>query len=193
MQPVDVLVVGGGPAGIASALFLSHVAPELTDRMLVVEKEHYPREKFCAGAVGERAYRLLSSIGVQLCTPSVPVSSIAFRAMGETLEVRGDAIGRVVRRIEFDDELATVARSRGIRVLDGVRVTGVTLGTHGSSVATSAGEFRPRVLIGADGVGSIVRRAFGYASAQYNAQALEVDTELVPADLPRDVLLFDVS
>jgi flavin-dependent dehydrogenase len=193
VQPVDVLIVGGGPAGIASALFLAHAAPQLTDRILVLEKERYPREKFCAGAVGARALTLLASIGVTLSSPSVSISSIALRALGETRVVRGHDIGRVVRRIEFDAELAQVARSRGIRVLDGVRVTGLAMSSPTLSVETSAGVLRPRVVIGADGVGSFVRRALGYAAAPYNAQALEVDTELAPGDLPRDVLLFDVS
>ncbi len=190
---MDVLIVGGGPAGIASALFLAHAAPELTGRILVLEKERYPREKFCAGAVGARAFTLLASIGVTLSSPSVPISSIALRALGETRVVRGRDIGRVVRRLEFDAELAEVARARGIRVRDGVRVSGLTAEGHSLSVETSAGVFRPRVVIGADGVGSVVRRALGYGAAPYNAQALEVDTEIVAGDLPRDVLLFDVG
>jgi flavin-dependent dehydrogenase len=143
--------------------------------------------------VGERAFRLLASIGVTPQCPAVPVSSIAVRALGETRVVRGEDIGRVVRRVEFDAELAGIARARGIRVLDGVRVTDLELLTHGARVQTSAGEFRPRMVIGADGVGSIVRRALGYGAAPYNAQALEVDTEIVPSDLPRDVLLFDIN
>src|SRR5689334_21755676 len=102
-----VLVVGGGPAGIATALFLAHAAPGLTDRILVLEKERYPREKFCAGAVGARADRLLASIGVTVDVPSAPINGIAFRAMGKTVAVREPGAGRVVRRIEFDDALAS--------------------------------------------------------------------------------------
>jgi flavin-dependent dehydrogenase len=190
---VDVLIVGGGPAGIASALFLAHAAPELTGRILVLEKERYPREKFCAGAVGARAFTLLASIGVTLASPSVPISSIALRALGETRVVRGREIGRVVRRIQFDAELVEVARARGIAVRDGVRVNGLASQGRTLAVETSAGVFQPRVVIGADGVGSVVRRALGYGAAPYNAQALEVDTEQVAGDLPRDVLLFDVG
>lgn len=193
MQRVEILIVGGGPAGLSAALFLSHAAPELTPRILVLEKDAYPREKFCAGAIGARADRLLGSIGVIVDVPSVPISGIAFRASGGAVEVRGQSIGRVVRRIEFDYELARIARARGIRVLDGQRVTSVSPDGNGYSVRCSAGDIYTRVLIGADGVGSIVRRAFGFGAARYNAQALEVDTEPVPGDLDRDLLLFDVS
>ena len=71
VEHVEVAIVGGGPAGISAALFLSHAAPELTDRIVVLEKEHYPREKYCAGGVGARADKLLGSIGVPVDVPGV--------------------------------------------------------------------------------------------------------------------------
>src|SRR5262245_55302727 len=119
----DVLIVGGGPAGASTALFLAHAAPELTDRILIVDKEHFPREKYCAGGVGARADRLLSSIGVTVEVPSVWLNGVAFRAMGKTVVVREGEIGRVIRRIEFDCELLRAAERRGVSVLEGARVS----------------------------------------------------------------------
>lgn len=188
-----VLVVGGGPAGIATALFLAHAAPALTARIVVVEKERYPREKFCAGAVGARADRLLASIGVTVDVPNEPIGGIAFRAMGRTVSVREPGAGRVVRRIEFDDALATAARRRGIRVLDGVKVTSIRFGAHSVDVESNSGAFEADVVVGADGVGSVVRRALGFADTPYSAQAIEVDTPPVESDVSRDLILFDVS
>jgi flavin-dependent dehydrogenase len=191
--PYAVLIVGGGPAGIATALFLAHVAPGLTERIVVLEKERYPREKFCAGAVGARADKLLSSIGVSIDVPSAPIGGIAFRALGQTAYVREPDAGRVVRRIEFDDALARSAKRRGIEVLDGVKVSAIRLGAHGVRVESSAGPLDAEVVVGADGVGSVVRRALGFADTPYLAQALEVDTPPVESDVAREFLLFDVS
>lgn len=188
-----VVVVGGGPAGISTALFLSHAAPEWTDRVVVLEKERYPREKYCAGALGARADRLLETIGVAVDVPSAPISGIAFRALGETITVREPGAGRVVRRIEFDDALARHAKRRGIRVLDGAKVTAVRIGGHGVELDTTAGALEADVVVGADGVGSIVRRALGFSDTPYLAQAIEVDTDHVSSDLSRDLILFDVS
>jgi len=188
-----VLVVGGGPAGIATALFLAHAAPSLSDRIVVLEKEKYPREKFCAGAVGARADRLLASIGVVVDVPSAPIGGIAFRAMGRTVSVREPGAGRVVRRIEFDAELAACAKRRGIRILDGVRVTAVRFGAHEVEIESSRGTLESDVVVGADGVGSIVRRSLGFPDTPYSAQALEVDTPPAPSDVSRDLILFDVS
>lgn len=185
--------MGGGPAGMATALFLAHAAPHLIDRMLVVEKERYPREKFCAGGVGKRADHLLGRIGLHVAVPSVPVNAIAFRAMGRTTVVREHGIGRVVRRIEFDHELAELARQRGIQVKEGLRVLGVSRTGAELEVDTSSGPIRTKVLVGADGVQSVVRRAMGFGAGKYRAQALEVDTEPTDSDLERDVLLFDAT
>jgi flavin-dependent dehydrogenase len=178
---------------VATALFLANAAPHLLDRVIILEKEHYPREKFCAGGIGARADRLLSSIGVTVDVPSVSVNGVAFRAMGQTSVVRDGEIGRVVRRIEYDAELARIARTRGVEIIEGAKVQGLRRVDGGYEIDSSQGSFRATVLVGADGVGSVVRRSLGFGATRYRAQALEIDTEMVDDDLPRDVLLFDAS
>ncbi len=193
MRETAVLIVGGGPAGVATALFLTHAAPALTDRIIILEKETYPREKFCAGAIGTRGDRLLSSIGITVDVPSVPIDGMGFRAMGKTTLVREGGIGRVIRRIEYDAELARIAKRRGIEIIEDAKVGSLRRVASGFEVDSSKGLFRCSVLIGADGVGSVVRRGLGFGSTRYRAQALEIDTEAAQDDLPRDVLLFDAS
>lgn len=190
---VETIIVGGGPAGLATAIFLAHAAPQLAERILVLEKEHYPRDKFCAGGLGARADRLLARAGVYVNVPSVPVSAIALRLGDDEIVGRDQHIGRVVRRIEFDHELANVARSRGIRIVEGARVDGVHIDRDGVIVHGSAGTFRGRTLVGADGVGSFVRRALGLPGGRFRAQVIELDTEPTDGDPPRDTLLFDLS
>ncbi len=174
-------------------MFLAHHAPALAGRIVVLEKEHYPREKYCAGGVGARADKLLSTIGVTVDVPSVHLNGVAFRAKGQTLVVREGDIGRVVRRVEFDHALAKVAMDRGISVIQGARVEHLRRLSSGFEVDSSHGTHSCRVLVGADGVASVVRRAFGFVSTRYHAQALELDTEHVDGDLPRDVILFDAT
>lgn len=187
------LIVGGGPSGLATALFLQVAAPELTGRIVVLEKEKYPREKFCAGAVGARAEAALRAIGVTVDVPSVAIDALAVRAQGRTRTVESRAAGRVVRRIEFDHALARVAIERGIDLRDGVRATGLALRPDGVTVETSAGPIDADVLVGADGVSGFVRKALGIPKASYRAQAVEVDTEPVASDLPRSTILFDLG
>jgi flavin-dependent dehydrogenase len=100
----------------------------------------------------------------------------------------------VVRRVEFDHALAMAARARGIQIVDGDPVVSLRIDRQdGVEVRTRAGHYRSRVLVGADGVGSIVRRTLGLGSGRWRAQALEVDTEPVDGDLARDLLFFDLS
>ncbi len=193
--------MGGGPAGLSTALFLAHARPELTERIVVLEKATYPREKFCAGAVGARADKLLASIGVVVDVPSAPFNGIAFRCQGGELVGREAGIGRVVRRKQFDHELARIAQSRGIRVREGAALEALRRNSKGYELSVSgpgagfarAGRLQARVLVGADGVGSVVRKRLKFESTRYLAQALEIDTEQVESDLARDLILFDVS
>lgn len=192
---VDVVIVGGGPAGLSTALFLTHVAPALRERILVLERGKYPRDKICAGAVGARADRALASIGVRVNVPNVPIRGLSIRANGKFLAVRreGPIIGRVVRRIEYDQALASHVVERGITIREAVKVDNIVVNANAVRLSTSAGDICARVVVGADGVGSIVRRSAGFPRGTFMAQAMEVDTRFAASDGERDVLHFDVE
>ncbi|WP_438014633.1 FAD-dependent monooxygenase [Sorangium sp. So ce315] len=192
MSANEVVIVGGGPAGVSTAIFLAHHRPAFADRIVVLEKERYPRDKFCAGGLGERADLTLAAAGVTIDVPSVPVNGVSAAFQAGELALREGRIGRVVRRIEFDRALAGAARARGIRIVEGARVTAAALGPRGAQVESSAGAFAGRVVVGADGVGSVVRRAMGLPFGKLRAQAVEVDTEPVAGDRARDLLHFEM-
>jgi menaquinone-9 beta-reductase len=161
--------------------------------VVVLEKDRYPRDKFCAGAIGARADQALARIGVTVDVPSVPIDGMSL-ALGEgTLAARGGGIGRVVRRIEYDHALAEIAAERGARVYDGVRVSALHVGARDVSVESTAGTWRAQVVVGADGVGSFVRRAMGLGAGSLRAQVIELDTEEVRGDPARDMLHFDAT
>jgi menaquinone-9 beta-reductase len=185
----DVAIIGGGPAGISTALHLRAAAPAA--RVIVLEKARYPREKICAGGIGARAFRLLERIGVEVASPHVALDAVAIRVAGETIVVREPGCGAVVRRVEFDHAFARCAIDRGIEVRDGCAVQTIAVDGDGVAVATEDATLRARCVVGADGVAGIVRRRAGFARGALRAQVVELDTEAAPADLPRDTVVFD--
>lgn len=189
----DVVIVGGGPAGTTAAIALVHAAPELASRVVVVEKGRYPREKYCAGALGARGEKILRAMDAMPDVPSAPVDGISFRGAEGEIAASVGAIGRVVRRIELDHALAKIAASRGVDVRDDTRVEGVAANVGGAIVETSRGRIDARIVVGADGVGSVVRKAMGLGAGALRAQVLEVDTESVAGDRDRTLLHFDAS
>jgi flavin-dependent dehydrogenase len=185
----DVAVVGGGPSGISTALHLQAAAPRA--RIVVLEKERYPREKICAGGIGARAFRLLERIGVEVGCPHVALDAVAMRVGGETIVVREPGCGAVVRRVEFDHAFARIAIARGIAVRDGCAVQQLAVSDGGVAITTAHDTLHARCVIGADGVGGIVRRQLGLARGALRAQVVELDTEAAAIDLPRDTAVFD--
>jgi flavin-dependent dehydrogenase len=191
----DVVIVGGGPAGLSTALFLTHLEPRLRKRIVVLESAHYPREKICGGAVAARGDQALAEIGVHVDVPSVAFSRMSVAmSVGTHVTRPGAALGRVIRRIEFDHRLAEIARARGIAIEEGVKVQTYQADSDGVTLRTSAGELRAKVVVGADGVSGVIRKGIvGQESATWRAQVLEIDTEVLPNDRPRDLVHFDLS
>jgi flavin-dependent dehydrogenase len=191
VHEVDVAIVGGGPAGLSTALHLHAAAPRA--RVVVLEAEVYPREKICAGGVGGRGLRILDKLGISVDCPMVPLAAMAIRVGKHSIVTREPDLGVVVRRIEFDHALAKQALARGIDVRDGCPVRALAIGGHHVDLETARGPIRARAVVGADGVGGIVRRTAGFPRGELRAQVVELDTEAAPGDEPRDTIMFDFT
>ena len=189
----DVVIVGGGPAGSTTAIALAKAAPGRS--IVLLEKASYPREKYCAGALGGRGEKLLAELGAFPDVPSVPLEGISVHGFGGGRKESVGPIGRVVRRAEFDHALAKIAASRGVTIVEEARALSIEdeSGSGRTRVTTPRGDYRARVVVGADGVGSAVRKAMGHGAGRLRAQVLEVDTEPVAGDLERTLIHFDLT
>jgi flavin-dependent dehydrogenase len=188
----DLIIIGGGPSGISTALHVHAAAPQT--KMIVLEAKPYPREKICAGGIGARAFRKLEKIGVSVDCPMVKLNAVALRVGTETILAREPDLGVVVRRVEFDHAFAKRAIERGIEVRDNCPVTAITIADDHVRVETESGDsYEARAVVGADGVGGIVRRATGFPRGELRAQVVELDTEDLPIDQPRDTIVFDFT
>ena len=159
MERRDVVIVGSGPAGAATALRLAARDPALAARTVMLEKARHPREKTCAGGVIPKALRLLEELGVAFRAPHAQVDGAAVEVPGRGVRVTAPDLCRVVRRAEFDADLAWAARDRGVELREEEHVTHLARDGAGVRVETNRRTYWTPLVVGADGSGSAVRRA----------------------------------
>lgn len=169
------IIVGSGPAGSATALGLAAAAPALAGRTLLLDKARHPRDKTCAGGVIPGARHVLAGLGVPLDVPHATVDRAGVGIPGRRLAVAGRDLCRVVRRREFDARLAWAARDRGVELREETRVLHLARDGAGVRVETDHGTYWAPVVVGADGSGSVVRRALVPGPAGPIARAVMAD------------------
>jgi geranylgeranyl reductase family protein len=149
----DVVVAGAGPAGVSTAVALKRRGI----RVVVVDRATFPRAKPCGGGLTGHTVEAMAALGLELTVPSVPSPRARVRFGSEVRTVELGRPVRVVRREEFDHSLVEQARALGVEVREDTALEGFTVEDGGVTVG-AAGRIRARVLVGADGVGSLVRK-----------------------------------
>lgn len=153
-----VIVIGGGPAGTAAALYLAQRAPDLAAQTLIIEAKTYPRPKICGGGITVHGEEQLSRLGVRIDVPQFTVNRIVFKLGKQAFGVPHINAMRIIQRSEFDEALAQAAIDRGIPFHTGEKLLDLRVVDDCVEVTTDKGHYTAKVLIGADGSRSTVRR-----------------------------------
>ncbi|WET76442.1 NAD(P)/FAD-dependent oxidoreductase [Amycolatopsis sp. QT-25] len=149
----DVIVVGGGPAGLAVALGCARAGMDV----VVCEKRTGVIDKACGEGLMPGAVRALAALGID--PPGYPIEGITYRqgaTVAHAMFRAGSGLG--VRRTALHDALRTGIYRQGVPVLP-MAITELT--QHDGHVR--AGELRARYLVAADGLHSTVRDLAGLA------------------------------
>ena len=170
-ETADVIVVGAGPAGAATAYHLARAGLDV----LLLDKAHFPRDKVCGDALTPRAVKELLAMGVDLQQPGW-VRTRGARACGGGLRVEMDwpdtsgypGFGLVRTRQDFDHLLAERAQAAGARLQQGTKVTDVLLDErtdHARGVVARRDgvehRYGARLVVAADGASSRVAVRMG--------------------------------
>jgi len=155
LAEADVVIVGGGPAGLATALELRRMGHDV----LVVDGAEPPIDKACGEGLMPDGAQALRRLGVEIADSRVaPIHGIRYLDGEERAEARfpGEP-GLGIRRTVLHQALVDRAVATGVRALWGVVVRG--LGDQG--LQTDKGHLRANWIVGADGLHSRVRQWAG--------------------------------
>ena len=176
-ERTGVLVVGGGPAGASAAWHLARLGVPVT----VVDRARFPRDKVCAEYLSPQAARILDAMGVMPAIERTrparlagmrvrsPAGSVISGSFAGAHRFRGHCDrGLALRRTLLDAILLDAARSAGARIVERVRVTalahgsdGTVTGVEGVSGSGAAWRASARLVVGADGLRTVVGRRAG--------------------------------
>lgn len=160
-QRADLIVIGGGPAGAATALRMRQLSP--SSKVVLLDKASFPRDKICGDGLGPHAISELAMLGAsEVLSGHEPVTRIELRGPGGA---RFDGViprpGYVIRRFELDAGLINVAQRLGVEVVE-ERVD--TLEASSSEVVVN-GHWSAPFVVAADGANSRCRRVLGLGAA----------------------------
>ncbi|SBT51887.1 geranylgeranyl reductase family protein [Micromonospora auratinigra] len=152
----DVIVVGSGPAGAAAAL----AARRAGARVLLLDRYDFPRDKACGDGIAAHALDVLAELGVTGAVDGyAPLPALRLVGPG------GGAVARAlprpaytVPRQVFDARLVAAAVAAGAELR---RHTVRRVEQYDDRVVVD-GELTAGAVVGADGAGSVLRRALGH-------------------------------
>ena len=193
MPDVDVLVVGAGPAGAVAAWQAKQAAPEL--EVVLLERDRAVGAPVrCAEGVGDAGLREFANPdGADWV--SRRITDVILEAPDDTQVVLANSgVGWILDRTRFDAFLAAQAAAEGAAVLVGAEATGMARngGDRWHVRVKQRGTeevYRARVVIGADGVETMVGRWAGLdtrvpardmeSCAQYVLQGIDFNPDAI--------------
>jgi geranylgeranyl reductase family protein len=186
LRSVDLVVMGGGPAGSAAA----YTAARAGLSVVLVDKAAFPRDKLCGGLLSGRTAAQVDRVFGQGVVGDIflPREHFLFSWKGRVFTEGDSEIGlNLTMRRDFDLWLLNLARAAGVEVFEAAR--GADPGLDTGTLTLATGEtIAWRALIGADGVNSAVARelfgeAFDRKKIGFTLEAeIPYDQSLRPAD-----------
>lgn len=187
----DVAIVGGGPAGSTAAYWLARAGHEV----VVVDRACFPRYKTCAGGLERKTVALFDF------SLDPVIERVTDRLWGSCMLRRPlirDAdkpLVYCVMRDRFDAFLLDKAKASGVAVLEGERALAIEERGDSVLIKTSHRAIRAKIVVGADGALSVVRRTLYPALRIERFIGAQAEVSLPMSDLERltGTILMDMG
>ncbi len=161
----DLVVVGGGPAGLAVAI----VAAEQDLSVVVIERRDFPPDKACGEGVLPPGVKALQRLGIADRfdhSTSFPFAGIRFiQENGSAAQALLPSNGMGIRRTILVEALARRAEELGAVLRHRCSVNGFEAKSSEAVVYSTEGKIFGRLVVAADGLHSSLRKASGLSAA----------------------------
>ena len=145
----DVIIVGGGLAGLSSAILLA----ERQYKVLLLEKESYPKHKVCGEYISMESKPFLQSLGIPVDDMHLPVINKL-----QVTDTRGNELnttlpqgGFGISRYKLDAMLAELAQNAGVTLLTKARAENIQWENDSFTVNAKGHDYRSKVVLGSWG------------------------------------------
>jgi geranylgeranyl reductase family protein len=189
-RQADVIVVGAGPAGAATAYHLAQAGVDV----LLLEKAAFPRDKVCGDGLTPRAVKQLIGMGLDLDAPGWHRNKgLRIIGAGHRLELPWPELtsfppyGAARARTDLDELLARHAQKAGARLHERTSVTGPVIDATGRVVGVTArpvdddgrragdeSTYQAPLVIACDGVSARLALALGLVRREDRPMAVAV-------------------
>jgi 2-octaprenyl-6-methoxyphenol hydroxylase len=178
----DVLVVGAGYVGLATAVSMSAARPSLRIAVVDAAPEGVWQRDTRASAIAAAASRMLSRLGAwdEIAPHAQPIADMIVTDSRTADPVRpvfltfdgevgpGEPFAHMVENKVLNGALRRLAAEHGVDVLQGVGVEGFETGPAATTVHLADGiAFETRLLVAADGVRSRLRTLAGIRTVEW--------------------------
>ena len=181
----DIIIIGGGLAGLVSSIQLSKGGK----KVLLIEKKNYPFHRVCGEYISNEVRPFLESIGLNFDKLGVKeITKFQFTSpSGRVLETDLDLGGFGISRYKIDEELYHLAKSTGVEFLLENTVESVDYKDNKFTAKTSFDTFECEYVIGTYGkrtkMDSTLQRDF------FNKRSPYIGVKYhIKIDFPKDLI-----